>query len=252
MASRPTAHRKLRELIKTPLLQLEHLRGLEGHVDFIEARATDFVRGDPDYDGGVTGTMKIAHAAEGFGLDIELHAAGPVRRHLMAAIRNTNYYEMGLLHPKVAPFHPPVYADGYEDAIDSIDEKGCVEIPDGPGLGVEYDWDFIPEEPDRRRRLRVTPSGDDESGRLRCAALLPLRPFPLANAPHPPQDDTNQCHCHRRQAPMRRAGDRRYKPEHVHRRRTVSWPDPKLTVEVAPPAFEAACRGHSAGVSSAR
>ena len=41
------AHRKLRELIKTPLLQLEHVRGLEAHVDFIKAGATDFVRGGP-------------------------------------------------------------------------------------------------------------------------------------------------------------------------------------------------------------
>jgi L-alanine-DL-glutamate epimerase-like enolase superfamily enzyme len=137
------AHRKLRQLIKTPLLQLEHLRGLESHVDFIEAEATDFVRADPDYDGGVTGTMKIAHASEGFGLDVELHGQGPVRRHLMAAMRNTNYYEMGLLHPKVGPFGPPVHADGYRDAVDAIDENGCVEVPDGPGLGVQYDWDFM-------------------------------------------------------------------------------------------------------------
>ena len=137
------AHRKLRQLIKTPLLQLEHLRGLESHVDFIEAEATDFVRGDPDYDGGVTGTMKIAHAAEGFGLDVELHGPGPVRRHIMASMRNSNYYEMGLLHPKLRPFHAPVYLGGYEDLIDSIDENGCVEVPDGPGLGVDYDWDYI-------------------------------------------------------------------------------------------------------------
>ena len=79
------AHRKLRQLIRTPLLQLEHLRGLESHVDFIVAEATDFVRGDPVYDGGITGVLKIAHAAEGFGLDLELHGAGPDRRHLMAA-----------------------------------------------------------------------------------------------------------------------------------------------------------------------
>jgi L-alanine-DL-glutamate epimerase-like enolase superfamily enzyme len=137
------AHRKLRQLIKTPLLELEHVRGLESHVDFIEAEATDFVRADPVYDNGVTGVMKIAHAAEGFGLDVELHGSGPVRRHLMAAIRNTNYYEMGLLHPKVGPSHPPVYKDGYRDAIDAVDEAGCVEVPDGPGLGVEYDWDYI-------------------------------------------------------------------------------------------------------------
>ena len=137
------AHRKLRQLIKTPLLQLEHLRGLESHVDFIEAEATDFVRGDPDYDGGITGVMKIAHAAEGFGLDVELHVTGPDRRHIMASMRNTNYYEMGLLHPKSGPFHAAVYKGGYEDEMDSIDENGCVDIPEGPGLGVEYDWDFI-------------------------------------------------------------------------------------------------------------
>ncbi|MDP6713128.1 MAG: enolase C-terminal domain-like protein [SAR202 cluster bacterium] len=137
------AHRKLRQMIKTPLLQLEHLRGLESHVDFIEAEATDFVRGDAVYDGGITGIMKIAHAAEGFGLDVELHVAGPAQRHLMASMRNSNYYEMGLLHPKGGPFGGPVYKDGYRDAIDSIDENGCVDIPEGPGLGVEYDWDFI-------------------------------------------------------------------------------------------------------------
>ena len=70
------AHRKLRELIKTPILQLEHVRGLEPHVDFIVADGTDFVRVDQDYDGGITGAMKIAHAAEGFGLDVEPHAPG--------------------------------------------------------------------------------------------------------------------------------------------------------------------------------
>jgi L-alanine-DL-glutamate epimerase-like enolase superfamily enzyme len=25
----------------------------------------------------------------------------------------------------------------------AIDENGCVDIPEGPVLGVEYDWDFI-------------------------------------------------------------------------------------------------------------
>jgi L-alanine-DL-glutamate epimerase-like enolase superfamily enzyme len=137
------AHRKLRQMIKTPLLQLEHLRGLESHVDFIVAEATDFVRGDAIYDGGITGIMKIAHAAEGFGLDVELHVGGPAQRHLMASMRNTNYYEMGLLHPKLGPFGSPFYKEGYRDAIDAIDENGCVDIPEGPGLGVEYDWDFI-------------------------------------------------------------------------------------------------------------
>ncbi len=118
------------------------VRSLEPHVDFILADATDFVRGDPSYD-GITGVMKIAHAAEGLGVDIELHGAGPAQRHCMAAIRNTNYYEMGLVNPKGPFLAPPVYKCDYRDGLDAIDKSGCVEVPEGHGLGVEYDWDFI-------------------------------------------------------------------------------------------------------------
>jgi hypothetical protein len=42
------AHRKLRELIRTQLLELEHVRGLEAHVDMIVG-GTGFVRAAPDY-----------------------------------------------------------------------------------------------------------------------------------------------------------------------------------------------------------
>ena len=138
-------HKKLKEVIKTPLLQTEHVRGVEQHVDFIASGATDVVRVDPDYDAGFTGAMKIAHAAEGFGLDVEIHSPGPAQRHMMAAIRNTNYYEMALIHPKTEQIGRPheVYADGYRDAMDAIDSEGYVDVPTGPGLGVTYDWDFI-------------------------------------------------------------------------------------------------------------
>ena len=136
------AHRKLRQLIRTPLLQTEHVRSLEPHVDFILADATDFVRGDVFYD-GITGVMKLAHAAEGLGIDIEFHGPGPAQRHCMAAIRNTNYYEMGLVHPKLSGTRFSVYKGDYRDGLDAIDGNGCVDVPDGPGLGVELDWDFV-------------------------------------------------------------------------------------------------------------
>ena len=151
------AHKKLRQLIRTPLLQAEHVRTLEPHVDFIVAEATDFVRGDPHYDGGITGVMKIAHAAEGFGLDCELHGAGPAQRHLMAAMRNSNFYELGLVHPRTGSGHAPVYADGYRDDLDSVDGTGCVAVPEGPGLGVTYDWDYIRAHTAERLTLGAVP-----------------------------------------------------------------------------------------------
>ena len=139
------AHRKLRQLIKTPLLLGEHVRGLELHVDQVVGEGTDFVRADADYDGGITGVLKLAHAAEGFGLDCEIHAPGPAHRHCMAALRNTNYYELGLVHPQVGSKRQacPIYQGDYSDDLDAVDRRGHVPVPQGPGLGVEINWDFV-------------------------------------------------------------------------------------------------------------
>ena len=87
--------------------------------------------------------MCEAHAAEGCGLDVEIHAPGPPHRHCMAAIRNTNYYELGLVHPKVRSERNPVYTGDYSDALDAIDARGQVPVPQGPGLGVGIDWDYV-------------------------------------------------------------------------------------------------------------
>jgi L-alanine-DL-glutamate epimerase-like enolase superfamily enzyme len=136
-------HRKLAQKLDTPILQTEHVRGLEPNTDFIASEATDFLRADPEYDAGITGAMKLAHVAEGFGLDVEFHAPGPAQRHCIAATRNSNYYELALVHPDCQNTQPPVYEGGYSDMIDTVDDNGTVAVPNGPGLGVEYDWDYI-------------------------------------------------------------------------------------------------------------
>lgn len=61
----------------------------------------------------------------------------------IAATRNANYYEMALVHPDCRNSTFPVYAGDYEDRLDSVDDRGTVPVPDGPDLGVEYDWEFI-------------------------------------------------------------------------------------------------------------
>jgi len=138
----PFSHAKLREFVKTPLLMGEKLRNLQERMAFILAKATDFVRGEVGTE-GITGTMKMAHAAESVGLDLELHGAGPAQRHVMAALRNSNYYEQVWVHPVVTSTEPPVYQDGYVAGLHAVGKDGCVPVPEGPGLGVVYDWDFI-------------------------------------------------------------------------------------------------------------
>jgi hypothetical protein len=63
----------------------------------------------------------------------------------MASIRNTNYYELGLVHPKVPGRHAqvPIYGDAYSDDLEAVDKNGCVPVPTGPGLGVTINWDWL-------------------------------------------------------------------------------------------------------------
>jgi len=136
------SHEKLREMIKTPLLQGEKVKTVEQRMDLILRKATDYIRGDVGMQ-GFTGTLKLAHAAEAVGIDIEPHGGGPQNLHLMAGVRNANYYEVVWVHPNVPDFNPPIYKNMNVTRLDCIDSDGMLDVPMGPGLGVEYDWAYI-------------------------------------------------------------------------------------------------------------
>jgi L-alanine-DL-glutamate epimerase-like enolase superfamily enzyme len=138
----PFSHARLREMIVTPLLQGEKVRTVEQRMDLILQKATDFIRADVRLH-GLTGTLKLAHAAEMVGMDIEPHTSGPEQLHFLAAVRNANYYEVVWVHPNVPDFSPPIYQNMNVTRLDCIDEEGMVAVPDGPGLGVVYDWEYI-------------------------------------------------------------------------------------------------------------
>lgn len=132
--------RKLVSEFDTPILGLEHVRtGPYGAVNQLTNEAADFVRVSAHLDGGITGMMKTANAVEGFGLDVELLLGGPAHMHAMSAIRNSNYFEHGLLHPESRW----LLNQGYEGEPESIADDGMIHVPDSPGLGVDIDWDFV-------------------------------------------------------------------------------------------------------------
>lgn len=131
----------LRQKLATPLLVSEHIRGPEQKAAFALAGGCDMIHADPEYDGGITGLMKIAHMAESIGMDVQIHACGPAHRACVAAIRNTHFYELALIGPGMANITPP-YACGYSDQVDGLVD-GQMPVPTGPGLGVTLDWDAI-------------------------------------------------------------------------------------------------------------
>ena len=134
----------LSKKLSTPILVGEHVRNLETSVDMLVKGASFFSRADPDYDGGITGCHKLVVASEGLGMDCEIHSCGPAMRQLMGASRNSNFYEVNLLHPKCKnPWSLPIYLNGYSDQINCIDIDGNVDVFNEPGLGVVYDWKFI-------------------------------------------------------------------------------------------------------------
>lgn len=138
----PYSHAKLRELISTPLLQGEQVATIEQRMALVLEKATDFVRADIGKH-GLTGTLKLAHAAETVGLDIEPHRAGPAELQFLAGVKNANYYENVWVHPVMRNSEPPIYTNVQITGLDCIDSEGYVAVPDGPGLGIEYDWDFM-------------------------------------------------------------------------------------------------------------
>ena len=40
-------------------------------------------------------------------------------------------------------FQPPIYADEYSDQLMGVAADGSIPVPDGPGLGLHYDWEKI-------------------------------------------------------------------------------------------------------------
>ena len=125
------AHRKLRQLIRTPLLQTEHVRSLEPHIDFVIADATDYVRGDVGYD-GITGVIKLAHACEALGLDIEFH--GPARPNANAwrpsATPTTTKWVCSI--PKRPPATTTIFSwTIIMMTLDAVDSHGCVPCRKG-------------------------------------------------------------------------------------------------------------------------
>jgi L-alanine-DL-glutamate epimerase-like enolase superfamily enzyme len=103
----------------------------------IEMRAVDVVQPDICYLGGLTRTLRVAKMAQAAGLSCTPHSANlsmvtVFTLHMMGALENAGpYVEFSI---ETSDYYP--WQDGlYSPALQARDGK--VQIPDGPGWGVE-------------------------------------------------------------------------------------------------------------------
>ena len=112
-------------------------------AEWIQAGACDMVRGGVGDVGGITGLVKIAHLAESFGMNMEVHGGGVGNLHVLCAMSSPGlYYERGLLHPFVDYDATPAWLNA---PVDPMDEQGNVHVSPLPGLGMDINFDYIRE-----------------------------------------------------------------------------------------------------------
>jgi L-alanine-DL-glutamate epimerase-like enolase superfamily enzyme len=138
---------ELRKKLHIPIMATEYpAGGLDSFTPWIRERATDYLRGDVAVKGGITTMMKVAHLAEAFHLNFEVHHGGNslnnvANLHVIMAIQNTEFFEVLLPSPS--------QKYGLATDIDS-DAEGLVHAPEGPGLGAHIDFELI-----ERKKLAV-------------------------------------------------------------------------------------------------
>ena len=138
---------RLKSHLHIPILATETLvGGLHALAPWITSGATDYLRGDVVLKGGITGLMKIAHLAEGFGMNCEIHDAynslnNVASLHVAAAVNNCHWFEILIIDPPGKHTFNHLNMCLADQFV--IQPDGHVVVPEAPGLGVEIDWDRL-------------------------------------------------------------------------------------------------------------
>ena len=135
---------------RTPVLTGEKVEMVEEFKPFIDHVAVDIIHPDISFAGGFSGCRRIADYAALNRVPMALHNVGSLVRtfasiHLAAAIPNFYRCESRLGHAgRVVEGMPAVKSQLIKNSI--------FQLPRGPGLGLEFDPDFM---------RKHTPRGED-------------------------------------------------------------------------------------------
>ena len=124
-----------------PVLGPESIAGkFHSRASWVANKSCDILRAGVAGVGGIGPCLKVAHLAESFGMDCEVHGNGAANLAVVGAISNCRWYERGLLHPFLDYEEIPAHLNSI---VDPMDEHGFVHLSDRPGLGEDINFAYI-------------------------------------------------------------------------------------------------------------
>jgi len=140
--TRIEAYRRLTRELKIAICSPEHVPGgIFSRAEWVLQGASDMLRIDCGY-GGITGCYKMVNICQAYGIKCEMHGGGWANSQILGATPESTceYFERGLLRPELDYEKPPPYL---KEICDPMDDDGSVILPQKPGLGMEFNWDYI-------------------------------------------------------------------------------------------------------------
>lgn len=129
-------HARLAAATSIPIATGENEYTRYGFRDLIEHRSASIFNADATVLGGITEWMKVAALTQAHDLDIAPHGRQDVHVHLVAAVAN------GLIVEYYDNHFDPMWGEVTTETM-RIDADGMLTPPDGPGLGVELNYEAL-------------------------------------------------------------------------------------------------------------
>lgn len=140
----------------TPIALGERLFSRWDFKDVLASGAVDIIQPDPSHCGGITEARKIAAMAEAYDVAVALHCPlGPI------ALAANLQIDAGAYNAFIQEQSLGIHYNKSNDLLDYVNdpsvfayEDGLVAIPDGPGLGVDVDEEYVIERAAEGHRWR--------------------------------------------------------------------------------------------------
>ena len=131
---------RVRAAVDVPIASHESSWTMYEAINVIKREAADVIHVDPRFDAGFVGARMTAGIAEAAGLPVVMHSFGEL------GVAQNAYLHLIASAPNYIFANQSGYGDLTDDIIQGgllTFKDGCLDLPEGPGIGVELDREKV-------------------------------------------------------------------------------------------------------------